>query len=219
MTFQHKRYLLFDLDGTLIDSQEGIFNGVRYAADRLGIDRPDGATLRKFVGPALHSSFQEYMGLSSEDALLAVGYYREFYNPVGHRQCILYPGMEELLEALRSEGRSLAVATKKPEAVSRQIIMELGLEHYFAAICGSDPKETHNDKKHILERAMDQMGVLDKAEALMIGDSWYDCEGARMAGIDSAGVLYGFGDESTMLAHGASAIAPTIPALRQLLLG
>ncbi len=219
MDFPGKRYLLFDLDGTIVDSQEGIFNGVRYAAERLGLERPPAATLRKFVGPALYHSFQEYMDLSPEDASRAVEFYREFYFPVGYRQCIVYPGMEELLAALRKEGRSAALATKKPEAVSRQILTELGLEHYFAAICGSDLRENHNDKRHILERAMEQLGVLDKGQALMIGDSFYDCEGARLAGIDSVWVLYGFGDEASMRAHGAAAIAASVQELRTLLLG
>lgn len=217
--FTHHRYVMLDLDGTLLDSQEGIFNSVCYAMDRLGLERPDAQTLRRFIGPSLAVTFREVVGLAPDTADQAVAFYREFYGTVGILQCALYPGMEDLLARLVSQGKRLALATKKPEIFARRILENMGIEQFFTAVSGSSLQEKSNDKGHILQAAMDGMGVLDKALAVMVGDSEHDCIGARQAGVDCIGVLYGFGDGDAMLMEGAAVLAADVEELTRILCG
>jgi len=205
------------MDGTLIDSQEGIFSSIRYALDKMGKPCPSQEVLRGFVGPSLGDSFQRITGLSLAESEEAVRLYREFYGDGGLRQCRLYPGMRELLARLASQGKRAAVATKKPEPFAREIVRFLGVEGYFSAVSGATLQERHNDKRLILERAMEEMGVADRSLVLMAGDSEYDCDAAVQAGVDCLGVGYGFGDSAVMLAHGAAAVVPSVEALTELL--
>lgn len=217
MDFTNRSYILLDLDGTLVDSQEGILNSVRYAVEKLGLQRPEYEVLRRFIGPSLRTSFMEQLGLSEEKASEAVSFYREFYSTVGILQCIAYPGMEELLRTLTTQGKHCALATVKPHIFAERVLVNLGLDQYFTAISGTTLEAHSNDKSTLLEYAMEQMGVMDKSKAVMIGDTSYDCIGAKKAGVDCIGILHGIGDEPSLRESGASAIVADTQALHRLL--
>lgn len=219
MNFQDKNVILFDLDGTLIDSQEGIFNGLRHAMERIGMEVPEETVLRKFIGPSIGMTLMELFGFSKEKADEAVKYYREFYRETGLFQCSLYPGIRELVQALVKQGRKVGLATKKPEEFAVKILENLEMTPYFSTICGATMNDRSNGKGEIITRALSALSVTEKYRAVLIGDTFYDCDGAEEAGIDCIGVLYGFGDGFTMREHGAAAIASDASELSRLLCG
>ena len=147
-----ERWVFFDLDGTLTRSEEGIWNCVRYAAERMGFPEPDGATLAKFIGPPLVYSFQEYMGMTADQAVRAQEVYRERYNTVGKYENRVYPGVRALLRTLRSQGVRMGVVTGKPENSTRDILDYFGLSRFFERIsCAADNRA---EKEHLLRAVM-----------------------------------------------------------------
>ena len=190
------QFILFDLDGTITNSEPGILASVRYALGKLGAAEPDYPTLRKFIGPPLRDSFRDYCGLSPERAEEAVRLYREWYAPHGKLDCAVYPGIPKLLRDLHAAGKTVALATSKPEGFARDILEHFGLDRYFTAICGAAKPE----------------------ETVLIGDTRFDMEGAALAGIDGIGVLYGFGSREELENGGAKALAETAEELHKLLL-
>ena len=199
------RCVIFDLDGTLTQSEEGIFNCVRYAAEKLGFPCPDEATLHKFVGPPLQYSFQEYMGMDEAMAQRAVTTYRERYTVVGLFENRVYPGIRRLLRTLKREGWYIGIATGKPQGPAERIIQHFGLSKYFDKIVG--PTGSIGAEKDWLIRS-----ALPEAydEAWMVGDRKFDIEGGKAAGIRTIGVGYGYGDEAELRTAGCDVYAPTV---------
>ncbi|MBQ6175080.1 MAG: dTMP kinase [Clostridia bacterium] len=206
------RCVIFDLDGTLTQSDEGIFKSIVYAAEKLGFAAPDPADRRKFVGPPLDYSFREYLGMSEDEARKAVAAYRERYWETGLFENRVYPGIRRLLRMLKRRGDWVAIATGKPTIPSRRIIEHFGLNRYFDRIIGS--QEAMGATKQDLIRAAlpDQY---DKA--VMVGDRRFDIEGAHAAGIRAVGVGYGYGDEEEFRKAGCEAYAATVDDLIALL--
>lgn len=203
-----RKAVIFDLDGTLTQSEEGIWNCVRYAAQRLGFDEPDAATLRKFIGPPLAYSFREYMGMTEEGAAEAVSVYRERYTVVGLFENRVYPGIRRLLRTLKNEGWYVAVATGKPQGPAERIIEHFGLKKYIAKVVG--PQDSAGASKDWLIRA-----ALPETydEAWMVGDRKFDVEGGIQVGIHTLGVGYGYGSEDELRAAGCDIYAPTVQAV------
>ena len=185
---------LFDLDGTLTDSQEGIFNAVKYALKKLGEPIPPLEVLRRFIGPPLDFSFREYCGFDDEKITEGVKLYREYYNNGGLFENRVYEGIVELLTELKIKGRMLAVATSKPELFTGRILAHFGLDKYFDVITGALTDGTRSTKSDVLACALKNWGIKDKSKAVMIGDRMHDIVGAKDNGIDCIAVLWGFGD-------------------------
>ena len=192
------QFILFDLDGTITNSEPGILASVRYALGKLGAAEPDYPTLRKFIGPPLRDSFRDYCGLSPERAEEAVRLYREWYAPHGKLDCAVYPGIPKLLRDLHAAGKTVALATSKPEGFARDILEHFGLDRYFTAICGAALDGSRDRKIDVLRYLLGQFPDRKPEETVLIGDTRFDMEGAALAGIDGIGVLYGFGSREEL---------------------
>ncbi len=212
-----KSILLFDLDGTLTDSAPGITNSAAYALRSFGIE-VNPAGLRKFVGPPLFESFEKYYGFSSEEAKRAVTKYREYFADRGIFENEPYAGIKEMLQQFVDAGKHLLVATSKPVTFAEQILEHFSLASYFEGIFGSELNGTRTDKAEVIAYALEQSGIADKQQAVMIGDREYDILGARANGLDCIGVLYGYGSKEELEAAGATLLARTPQDLVRLLL-
>ncbi len=204
------RNILFDLDGTLTDPSEGITNSVAYALGRFGIDVDDKTTLYKFIGPPLVDAFAEYYGFSKAYSEKATEYYRETFSVKGLYENKVYDGIVDMLKTLKSNGKMLILATSKPEKFAKEIMRYFDLEKYFNYICGATFDSTRNTKDTVIRYALEIAGVKDKTNTVMIGDRHHDIEGAKINGLDSIGVLYGFGSRKELTEAGATYIADNI---------
>ena len=211
-----KRYVLFDLDGTVADNGEGICKSAQYALDFFGIHNEPVENLRRFVGPPLQESFQVLYGFSPEKAKAAVEKYRERYRVKGVYENKLYPGIPALLEEL-SRWAAVCLATSKPEVFSRKILEMGGVLPYFTRAVGSALDGRRTDKAEVIQEVLRQLGNPDRAQAIMVGDRKHDILGARACGVESVGVEYGFAPEKELEEAGADHIVPTVEALRGLL--
>ena len=203
-------YVLFDLDGTLTDPGLGITNSVAYALKRWNIEVADRTSLYKFIGPPLQDSFAKYYGFSQEDALRAVEVYREYFREKGLYENEVYPGVKDMLKALRNQGKTLIVATSKPEAFAIKILKHFKLDGYFTVIAGATMDSSRSKKGDVIAYALKEAGVADKSRAVMVGDREHDIFGAQENGLDAIGVLFGYGDREEMEKAGATYIAPTV---------
>lgn len=202
-----KRYILFDLDGTLTDSREGIVNSIVHALDHYGIQVEDRDSLRPFLGPPLAESFQRYFDFSAEQALEAVGYYREYFAVKGLFENRVYEGVEELVKNLQNRGYKLFLATSKPEVFAKQIMDHFGLSSYFTFIGGATLDESRLKKADVIRYVLEENQITDMSEVIMVGDRNQDVWGAKQNGIDVIGVLYGYGSLEELKEAGADAIA------------
>lgn len=207
------KYLLFDLDGTLTDPKEGITRCFQYALEAAGIIENDRDRLTWVIGPPLMDSFMQGYGFSKEQAEEATAKYRERFIPVGWKENRVYPGIAEVLAKLRAAGFHLALATSKPEQLAGVIMEHFCLEQYFEVIGGASMDMSRIKKVDVIEYVLKQLGVTDRSEVLMIGDRKYDIEGARLAGLHSLGVLYGYGDQKELSEAGADAVVATVEEL------
>ncbi len=207
--------MLFDLDGTLTNPGLGITNSVAYALKKYGIDVKDRTELYKFIGPPLLNSFQDYYGFSEEQAAQAVEYYREYYQKTGIYENYVYEGIPELLKELKAVGITLLVATSKPEPFARLIMEHYHLADYFTYIAGATmDNKTRVKKADVIRYAMQNCEAEDKKKLVMVGDRKHDILGAKEVGIDSVGVLFGYGDREELEQAGATYIAETVEAIR-----
>lgn len=211
-----RKCVIFDLDGTLTRSEEGIWNCVKYAARKLGFPEPDVPTLRKFIGPPLGYSFREYMGMDEAMANRAVETYRERYNVEGLFENRVYPGIRRLLRTLRQEGWYIGVATGKPQETSERVLAHFGLDRFVEKICG--PTGGHAaDKTELIRRALPADWDVSADEAWMVGDRKFDVAGAIGAGVKSIGVGYGYGSEAELREAGCTAYCATVEEVIDLL--
>lgn len=211
--------VLFDLDGTLTDSGEGIMKSVQYALEKMGKPEPDMEKLRIFVGPPLKAQFMEYGGFSNEEGELAVKYYRERYAETGIYENKLYPGVEKMLELFRKNGIRMGVASSKPEVFVRQVLKYFKIEHYFTAIVGSELNGKRTDKSEVIEEAIRQLGMENrKNEIVMVGDRKFDVIGAQEQGLACIGVTYGYGDMEEIKSANPVCIATQVSGVAECLL-
>ena len=212
-------HILFDLDGTLTDSAEGIINCVIHALRCLGKPIPDQKKLFELIGPPLTVNFHDHLGLSEEDTAEAVKRYRERYAEVGLFENRPYEGIEDMLIRLREAGFVLAVATSKPEVFSVRILEKFGLAKYFDTVCGSGLDGSLDTKAEVVEETLRRLGVTDRAAALLVGDRKYDAIGASRAGIRCIGAGWGFAEEGELEGAGALPVAADPAELADILIG
>ncbi len=202
--------VLFDLDGTLTDSCEGVTNSVEYALNKFGITVKDKTELQKFIGPPLIVSFMEFYNFSEEQAEQAIAFYREYYTEKGIMENEVYAGIEDVLASLVKAGKRLCVATSKPEPFAKQILEYFNLSKYFEYIAGATLDEKRTQKEEVIEYALEQCKLTDRTKAIMVGDRKYDILGASKCSLDSIGVLFGYGSRKELEAAGANYIAETV---------
>ena len=213
-------YILFDLDGTLTDSKEGILNYLRYAFTKLGEAAPPEAALIKFIGPPLKDSFQAFCGFSPARAEEGVRLFRERYESIGKFENAAAPGMAELCARLRGRGYVLALASSKPERTCEAICEKFGFTPYLTALVGS-PATGDWEKADVIREAMGRLGLTDaqRPEILMVGDRKFDVLGAKACGIDCAGVeFFGYAAPGELAEAGAAAVVRTPEELEQFIL-
>lgn len=205
-----KQYILFDLDGTLTDPGEGITNSVAYALEKYGIHEPDHTVLYPFIGPPLVQSFVTRYGFTEAQGLQAVTYYREYFKEKGIFENRVYDGIPELLSALKQQGKTLILATSKPEAFAVRILEHFDLMQYFDYAFGATMDQSRTAKADVIRYALESAGITDLDQAVMVGDRLHDIEGAKANSLDSIGVLYGYGDRQELEEAGADLIAPQL---------
>ena len=213
-----KKYdvILFDLDGTLTNSELGITTCVQHALRHFGIEVEDRRSLRHFIGPPLLDSFMKHYNMSKEQAEEAVVKYRERFSTVGLFENEVYPGIDSLLEKLKQEGKLLATASSKPENFVLQILEHFGLDGYFDEIAGAELSTSgRNSKEAVLRYVLDRLGVEDLSTAVLVGDTKFDVQGAKSQGIDCIGVTYGFGTAAEL--KGCVAVADSVAELEKIL--
>lgn len=211
-----QKAILFDLDGTLTDSGEGIINSVIPALEHYGIAIPSREELRVFVGPPLHDTFLRF-GVPADQLENATKIYRSRYIPIGKFENAPYPGIPELLETLKAQGHKLFVATSKPEPMAVEILEHFDLAQYFDRICGASMDTSRSSKEAVIAYLLEQNGSAENM--VMVGDTKYDVIGAKAHGIPTIGVSWGYGEIDEMLEAGAAAIAHTTQELLELLQG
>ena len=210
-----KKYILFDLDGTLTDPMLGITKSVRYALNYYGIEVNDLHDLLPFIGPPLRDSFSEFYGFDSQKANEAVEKYREYFATKGIFDNKFYQGMHECLQRLVDNGKVLFVATSKPEKFARQILEYFDLAKYFMFIGGSE--FTSREKKaEVIEYVLAKNNI-PIAEAIMVGDRMFDIIGGHVNKLPCIGVLYGYGTREELQHSGADYLVSSVSELLDLL--
>lgn len=208
------KYLLFDLDGTITKSEEGIFNCMKYAMDWAGVTYPEPEVFRTFIGPSLYDSFANTLHMDDAQAKAMVAKYRERYNVVGLFEAEVYDGVADTLNKLKKNGCVLAVATSKPTESTLRILDKFGVGKYFDVVVGSNPDGTGSDKKYIISQVLVKLrsehGLTDNDIEndliAMVGDRRYDIEGGKACSLQTIGVLYGYGSREEFEAAGADHI-------------
>lgn len=209
-----KKTILFDLDGTLTDSAEGVINCGIYALKHYGLPIPERSEMTFMVGPPLRDSFLK-LGVPEAEVENAVEIYRRRYVPTGMFENTPYPGISAMLAALKEAGHELYTATSKPEGMATEILDKFRLSGYFDRIFGASMDGTRDTKDKVIAYVLEQLGHRDNI--IMVGDTHYDVEGAAIHGIKTVGVAWGYGKVEDMTAAGAIAIADTPSDLLQLL--
>ena len=205
-----KKYdvIAFDLDGTLTDPERGLVDGFIYAFKKMGIqDYGDRDSLRRFIGPSLYVVWQDEFGLNEKTVVDAIEKFREYYNIYGWWDNKVYDGVVEMLESLRAAGKTLVLATSKPENTAIRIMRLFGLDKYFDFMGGASG-DNRDHKWQVLEYSLNAVGA-DRSRAILVGDRMYDAEGAARCGIDSLGVKWGHGSMEELNSAGFTVLADT----------
>lgn len=213
------KYILFDLDGTLTDPKEGITNSVAHALRSFGIEPPPADELCPFIGPPLAESFMKFYGFDELKAQAAVDAYREYFDPHGKFENLVYDGIEDMLKKLCDKGIKLAVATSKPEKFAIQILEHFGIAGYFDIIRGSLMDGGRVHKNDVINSILDELTADEKANIIMVGDRKFDIIGAHECGMGCIGVLFGYGSREELTEAGADFIVEDVAQLTELLLG
>ncbi len=211
------QYILFDLDGTLTDSREGITKSVQYALDKMGIHEPDLKPLERFIGPPLYDEFRRSYGFDDAEAKQAIDFYRERFGVVGWKENLLYDGIPELLKALTEAGKTLSTASSKPAFFVDKIVKYFNIEQFFTVVSGATLDGSIGTKTQVVQQALERLNVQDRSQAVLIGDRLHDAEGARACGIDCIGVTFGFGSREELESAGANHVVDRVDELLPLL--
>lgn len=215
-----KKYdtVFFDLDGTIIDSGEGVSNSVLYALEKFGIKETKENAL-KFIGPPLAHSFKEFYGFSDEKATQGIEIYREYYREKGIFECYVYQGIAELLCSLKKNDYKVVLCTSKPEKYAQQILNHFGIMKYFDYACGATMDEkTRATKDDVMQYAFETSGAKPNA-TIMVGDRKFDINSANKFGLDSIGVTFGYGSKEELEDAGATYVADSCEDIKKLLIG
>lgn len=214
------QYLLFDLDGTITDPKVGITTCVQYALEHFGIHEPDNDKLEPFIGPPLQDSFEQFYHMDAETAKQAVAKYRERFQTVGLYENEIYDGMADLLKTLKEGGCRLAVASSKPTVFVKKILEHFDVVQYFDVVVGSELDGSRAKKEEVVQEALRQLdpkGQVSSGQMVMIGDRYFDVQGAKAHHLDSIGVAYGYAAEVELQQAGATFVVDTVQQLKELL--
>ena len=208
------QYIIFDLDGTLIKSEEGLYDSITYALEKSGVHPGDRKDMKRMIGPVLWESFQKFYNMSAEEADRANAYFVEAYEKEGIYNASVYEGVEKMLETLQNAGRILLVVTAKPRDMAETVLNHTGIDRYFQAVIGPARGNKKTDKGSLLREALSFLAKtgtdhFQKEHAVMVGDRMFDIQGAVETGIQSIGVLYGYGDRQELINAGATLLADT----------
>lgn len=213
-----KKYVLFDLDGTLTDSREGIVNSIEYMLRHYQVAVKDQSELQPWLGPPLKESLMKYCGFCEEKALEGVAVYREYFDRQGIFENRVYPGIEGMLDGLKRQGCQLLVATSKPETAAVRVLEHFGLSGYFAYIGGATLDDSRVRKGDVIRYVLESCGIREKAQAVMVGDREQDVKGAKENGLEVVGVLYGYGSREELVGAGADYLVESPQGLVHLLM-
>ena len=203
-------YIIFDFDGTVADTGEGILKSLQYSFEAMGDPVPDLSDLEKFIGPPVYYSYTTFYGISEDKVDLYVKKYRERYREKGIYESKVYLGVKELIIFLKEKNVKIGIASSKPEQLIYAVADYLGITNLFDAIVGvKSDNSKHSTKAGLITQAMVDMGATDKSKVLMVGDRKFDIDGAAGAGVKSCGALWGYGDEEEFRAHNADFIVST----------
>lgn len=201
-------YILFDLDGTLIDSKPGIVECIRYALDHEGVPYTN-EILDKMIGPPFRVSMHDFLGQDEKSIEKLISLYRGEYEKYGWKHCEVFSGVKEMLQELKAAGKRLAVATSKPIKFTNMIVKGFDLEKYFDVVGGASSDASKEAKCDVIGDVLCRLDVNDKSKVLMVGDRMYDIDGAHICGIDVCAVLYGYGNRKEFEEHRAEHIVKT----------
>lgn len=211
--------ILFDLDGTLIDSNPGVKNSLVYTLNRLGYVVPPQIDMpHTYMGPPLMDTFENLFGMPYETALKAADIYKEHMSKENKYENVCFEEMEDVLTELKSHGAKLGVATTKYEPFAEKILKTLGIYEFFDVVCGSNSDGTVKEKSQVINLALRHLNTKADKNTVLIGDSKYDIEGAVKTGIEFIGVNYGYGLQKDMIDLGAKIFADSPKDLLSLLL-
>ena len=200
------KYLMFDLDGTLVESGDGIVASAKHALSTMGWEMLSEAEYKKFIGPPLFDSFTKFCGMNPEEADRAIEIYREHYESAGYLIAPMYEGVEAMLDELKDKGHTMMVVTSKPAPIAEKIIKKHGLDKYFVNLTGPSHEEKTVHKDVMIKRAFEKNGIIDSKSAVMIGDRMFDIEAANKNCVDSIAVMYGYGNREEFERYGATYI-------------
>ena len=206
-------YIIFDLDGTLIASAEGVIDAFVYALSHFGIEATDRESMKKLVGPVIKESFQKVYHFDGDDLDRALRYYHESYETEGVYKVPLFEGVEDMLRILQDAGKTLLVVTAKQQEIAESVLRYVGIDRYFRAVVGPSRSESRTDKSVLINKALRYLeehecgGAPALIRTVMVGDRYFDIEGAVEDGIDSIGVLYGYGDRQELTDAGSTWLA------------
>ena len=201
-------WALFDLDGTLSDPYEGITKSFINACNKMNYKAPEKEKLRLIIGPPLKFSFIEYCHMTEEEAKMAIKIYRERYSTIGIFENKLYDGIDEVLKGLKERGVKISLATSKPEEYAIRILERFEIKKYFDFISGDDLKQSRGTKDDVIRYAIDNCNI-DTKTSIMIGDRKYDIESGNKFGLDTLGVLYGYGTKEELVESNSKYLAYT----------
>ena len=200
------KYLMFDLDGTLVESGDGIVASAKHALRTMGWKQLAEAEYNKFIGPPLFDSFTKFCGMNPGEADRAIEIYREHYESAGYLLAPMYEGVEAMLDELQDKGYTMMVVTSKPAPIAEKIIKKHGLDKYFVNLTGPSHEEKTVHKDVMIKRAFEKNGITDPKSAVMIGDRMFDIEAANKNCVDSIAVMYGYGNREEFERYGATYI-------------
>lgn len=210
------KYILFDLDGTLTDPKEGITKSFQYALRHFGIEE-DLVNLEKFIGPPLHDSFRDDYNFSEEEVEEAVTKFRKYFAQNGIFENKIFSGVKEVLEYLHSNNKRILLATSKPTIFAEKILKHFEIDKYFEYIGGSNLDGSRSEKNEVINHVLEVCKVSSMEDVIMIGDRKYDVIGAKKIGVDSIGVLYGYGDLEELQEVNPTYIIKNIEELKNIL--
>ena len=215
-----KKYhtIIFDVDGTLLDSYPGITKGAQYALKHFGVDIEDASQLKHFVGPPLEETFYKDFGFEGETLHAIIDKFREYFQSEGFKQQSPYPGTIELVKELCKIGVKVAIATSKPEKFAKIIIGGYGILDCFSGFAGSTLDRSRVHKNDVLEHLIRELNDKDLDGMLMVGDREHDLMAAQKCGIDSVGVLYGYGSREELEEYNPTFLADDVVSLREFIL-
>ena len=208
----------FDFDGTVADTSLGVKKSIIYALDKKGIPVGDPNNLDYFLGPPLYESFSNIYGADEKSSEALVNTYREYYNVKGKYELEFYLGMPELIKLMFEQGIPAAVVSSKPKIYLEQILKHFNMEKFFKTVVGPELENKNSNKERLVREAISNMNLENSKKILMVGDRFYDIQGAKDAGISSAAVTFGFGQTTELIDSKPDYIVDDVKALSKIIL-